>query len=148
MKFKQVLIIILSFMSCNKFSNKVTDITTDTISLNSVEDSIIIDSTKQQDSKLTLKVEIVEDEGGSKYNWVRVNVLSIIKNDTLYPISNSLSIAYYSWLPGLQEGKTYIVYLVPFPIGSEEPMNLDQWILLKGNGSIGAELIKKTNKNK
>jgi len=112
------------------------------IALNEFGDSIKMNTEKKDNSTLVLKVKVIKDEGGDKFNWVKVKVLSILKNDTEQQIPESLSIASYSWLSGLQEGKKYIVYLVPFPLGSEKITDINQWILLEGNASIGAEFVK------
>lgn len=134
---------IFIFMSCvNKSSNNLQYINEKAIALNEFGDSIKMNTEKKDNSTLVLKVKVIKDEGGDKFNWVKVKVLSILKNDTEQQIPESLSIASYSWLSGLQEGKKYIVYLVPFPLGSEKITDINQWILLEGNASIGAEFVK------
>lgn len=102
------------------------------------EPSIVLDSVKQKAAKLVLKVTMCENNGGSKFIWEKAKVLSVIHNPYLYQLPDTISIAHYSWLQGLPEKSPSIVYLIPYPLGSEEPSDIGRWMLLEGDGRIGS----------
>jgi len=114
----------------------------DSISSDAKMDTVAIDAEKESNSMLTLKVRVIEDQGGSKFDWVKAGVLSTIKNKSKVQIPDTLLIATYSWLENLQENKVYIAYLVPFPLYSDTIFDINKWILLEGDVSKGAKRIE------
>ena len=108
--------------------------------------SIVLDSIKQKAAKLVLKVTMCENDGGSKFIWEKAKVLSEIHNPSGYQLPDTISIAHYSWLQGLPEKTPCIVYLIPYPSGSEEPSDIDRWMLLEGDGRIGSVVYSSWNK--
>ena len=106
-------------------------------------DTIALYAEKENNSMLTLKVKIIEDMDGDKYIWEKAKVLSTFKNNSKVQIPDTLLISSYCWLEGdLQKGKTYIVYLLPYPLESDTIFDINKWILLDGDVSKGARLIE------
>lgn len=112
----------------------------------SIPPSIVLDSVKQKAAKLVLKVTMCENDGGSKFIWEKAKILSPIYNPSGYQLPDTISIAHYSWLQGLPEKRPCIVYLIPYPLGSEEPSDIDRWIFLEGDGCIGSIVYSSWNK--
>ena len=107
-------------------------------------DTLTVNAEKESKSRLTLIVKAIRLADSDKYYWVNVKVLYTIKNDVNEQVPDSLDIASFpdKVLVGPQEGKIYLVYLIPYPFGNKEITDIDKWFLLEGDGSVGAELIE------
>ena len=105
-------------------------------------DTVTVNPEKESKSRLTLIVKAIRQLESNQYYWVEVKVLYTIKNNVNEQIPDSLVVVSYTPLGGLQEGKIYMVYLIPFPFGRKEITYVDKWFLLEGDGSVGATLIE------
>jgi hypothetical protein len=96
-----------------------------------VEGSPQIDSSKANKAEAVLRVKFVSLNGGSKYDWDEVEVLKVLKNKSGYTFGKTLSVAHYSWNPGIPEG-TCTIYLQRY-----NPERNDLWKLLDGSAEDG-----------
>lgn len=110
------------------------------------EPAIVLDSVKQKAAKLVLKVTMCANDGGSKFIWEKAKVLSEIYNPYGYQYPDTISIAHYSWLQGLPEELPCIVYLIPYPLGSAEPSDMNRWMFPEGDGRTGSVVYSSWNK--
>ncbi len=93
--------------------------------------SMNIDSKRAQRATVILRVERVVDHGGSKYHWVTVKPLRVLKNDAKANFSKPLRVAYRGGKPGVPVG-VCTVYLEPYGDGAS-----GHWLLLDGDGTAG-----------
>jgi len=94
-------------------------------------DSSAVDPKKVQKAEVVLRVKLLSSGEGSKYLWDKVEVLQVFKNKSGYAFRRNLSVAHYSWKPGIPEG-TCTVYLERY-----DPKRNDLWKLLNGSGEEG-----------
>lgn len=102
--------------------------------------SIQIDSAKKHQSKAIVKARVLQEEGGSKYVWTRVQIMGVLCNKTNYIFPAALRIAHYSWKGSIHENKIVILYLSPYPFGSEKLNSNNEWMLLDGDAERNVQL--------
>lgn len=102
--------------------------------------SIQIDSAKKRQSKAIVKARVLQEEGGSKYVWTRVQIMDVLCNKTNYRFPATLRIAHYSWKGSIPQNKIVILYLSPYPFGSEKLNSNNEWMLLDGDAERNVQL--------
>lgn len=90
-----------------------------------------VDTKKSQKAEVVLRVKLLSSGEGSKYLWDKVEVLQVIKNKSGRAFKRTLSVAHYSWKPGIPEG-ICTIYLERY-----NPQRNDLWKLLNGSGDEG-----------
>ena len=98
-------------------------------------DSPAVDPHKVQKAEVVLRVKLLSSNGGSKYLWDEVEVLEVVKNKSGNTFRKNLSVAHYSWKPGIPEG-TCTIYLERY-----NPKRNDLWKLLNGSGEDGVSHV-------
>jgi hypothetical protein len=92
---------------------------------------------KLMGDKLAVKAEVVlrakrlSVEGGDKYAWYRVEILRVLKNVASEKLTNTLSVAAYSWKEGVPEGESTL-YLERYNGTGNE-----LWKLVGGEAATG-----------
>jgi hypothetical protein len=76
-------------------------------------------------------VKFVSTSGADKYQWDKVEILAVLKNDSKQQFGKSLEVAHYSWEAGVPKGESTI-YLEPYSDAADHP-----WKLLGGTGKMG-----------
>jgi hypothetical protein len=90
-----------------------------------------IDPSKANKAEVVLRVRLVRFEGCNKYCWPEVEILKMLQNKSGFSFKKSLTVAHYSWEPGIPEGESTI-YLERY-----NPKRNDLWKLLNGSGKEG-----------
>ena len=90
-----------------------------------------VDPARAKRGEVVLRVRLITPGEGSKYLWDRVEVLRVLKNRSGHAFGRRLSVAHYSWEPGVPEG-TCTVYLERY-----HPGRKDLWKLLGGSAEEG-----------
>src|SRR5258705_6746415 len=98
-------------------------------------DSSPVDPNKVQKAEVVLRVKLLSSGEGSKYLWDKVEVLQVVKNKSGYAFGKNLSVAHYSWKPGIAEG-TCTIYLERY-----SPKRNSLWKLLNGSGEDGVSHV-------
>ena len=94
-------------------------------------ESTYIDPSKARKADAVLRVKLVRFEGCDKYCWPEVEILKILQNKSSFSFKKRLTVAHYSWEPGVPEGESTI-YLERY-----NPKRNDLWKLLNGSGKDG-----------
>jgi hypothetical protein len=94
-------------------------------------DSHLVDTNKAKKAEVVLRVKLISSGEGSKYLWDKVEVLEVLKNNSGSSFGKNLSVAHYSWKPGIPMG-TCSIYLERY-----NPKRKDLWKLLNGSGEEG-----------
>jgi hypothetical protein len=96
------------------------------------------DSTKAEKSAAILAVSLLSPGDGEKFLWDKVKVTKVLVNKTDFSFKENLEVAHYAWKKGIPEGE-WLVYLTPYPFGSEWSSVTDstQWMLVDGDGEAG-----------
>ena len=94
-------------------------------------DSSAVDPNKVHKAEVVLRVKLLSSGEGSKYLWDKVEVLQVFRNKSGYAFRKNLSVAHYSWKPGIPEG-TCTIYLERY-----NPKRNDLWKLLNGSAEEG-----------
>ena len=90
-----------------------------------------VDPQRAARAPVVLRVQRLSIGSGSKYLWVPVRVVAVIKNESTFKFPSQLNIAHYSWKSGLPDGEC-TVYLVRYNDADES-----LWKLLDGDGAVG-----------
>jgi len=90
-----------------------------------------LDPKRASRATVVLRVERVADHGGSKYHWVTVRPLRVLKNTTKARFTKPLRVAHYGGKPGVPTG-TSTIYLEPYGDAAAK-----HWRLLDGDGTVG-----------
>jgi len=99
-------------------------------------DSSTVDPNKVQKAEVVLRVKLLSSGEGSKYRWDKVEVLQVFKNKSGYAFRRNLSVAHYSWKPGIPEG-TCTIYLERY-----NPKRNNWWKLINGSGEEGISHVE------
>src|SRR5262245_49922583 len=94
-------------------------------------ESTFIDPSKAKRAEAALRVKLLRVPDCNKYCWPEVEILKVLQNKSGFSFKNRLSVAHYSWEPGIPEGESTI-YLQRF-----NPKVGDLWKLLNGSGKDG-----------
>ncbi len=136
-KFSPILLLFALCIMCNKSQIKKTDpIKSINKTKNIYTDK---DSVKLKNSKAIVLAEYLYEEPGGKYSWTKIKIYKVLRNQTNIPITDSLSISYYSWKKGIPSKGIYKVYLTSYPFGSDTFNHLNQWMLLEGDGNVAVD---------
>jgi hypothetical protein len=119
-----LLLVILAAVQCAEEAQKEN-----TMQKKSVQGQV--DATRAGKVPVVLRVRLLEHEGGNKWDWDKVQLVSVIKNESHYQFPATFRIAYYNHEPGVPEGES-TVYLERFNEGEES-----LWKLLGGSGKTG-----------
>ena len=93
---------------------------------------------KLMDDKLAAKAEVVvrakllSSDGADKYVRFRVRVLQVLKSPPGAKLTNELSVAAYSWKPGVPDGESTL-YLERYNKQADNGL----WTLVGGEASTG-----------
>jgi hypothetical protein len=98
-------------------------------------DSRPVDPNKAKKAEVVLRVRLLAAGEGSKYLWDRVEVLRVLKNKSRHSFGQHLSVAHYSWQPGVPVG-TCTIYLERY-----DPRRNDVWKLVGGSGEEGVSHV-------
>ncbi len=90
-----------------------------------------VDPKREERATVVLRVERVTDHGGSKYHWVTVKPLRVLKNASKAKLTKPLRIAYHGGKQGVPAGIS-TVYLQPYGDGAS-----GHWLLLGGDATAG-----------
>jgi hypothetical protein len=90
-----------------------------------------IDPGKAKKAEVVLRVKLVRLEGCNKYCWPEVEIPKMLQNKSGFSFKKRLTVAHYSWEPGIPEGESTI-YLERY-----NPKRNDLWKLLNGSGKEG-----------
>jgi len=93
--------------------------------------SKFIDSTRAAKVPVVLRVKLISTSGADKYQWDKVEILAVLKNDSKQQFGKSLEVAHYSWEQGIPKGESTI-YLEPYSDAADHP-----WKLLGGSAKMG-----------
>ena len=96
----------------------------------------LLDASLAAAAPVVLRVQWLQDSGGDKYAWQQVRVLQVLKNDSSYTFTNTVSIAHYSWTNGIPRAMC-TVYLERYNPGRE-----DLWKLMGGSALGGVSHIE------
>jgi hypothetical protein len=91
----------------------------------------LMDPARADKAPVVLRVRSLGPGVADKYAWVRVQVVSVLKNTTESQFAGEMQIAYYSGQPGIPEGEC-TVYLEAYSDAADHP-----WKLLGGSGVQG-----------
>jgi|RhiMetdeSRZDD1v2_1073273.scaffolds.fasta_scaffold1428664_2 hypothetical protein len=95
------------------------------------QEPTFIDPSKARRSEVALRVKLVSVADCNKYCWAEVEILKVLQNKSGFSFKKRLSVAYYSWEPGIPEGESTI-YLERY-----NPKGSVFWKLLNGSGKDG-----------
>lgn len=98
-------------------------------------DSSPVDPNKVRRAEVVLRVKLLSSGEGSKYLWDKVEVLKVVLNKSDHVFGKNLSVAHYSWKPGIPGG-TCTIYLERY---NSKRNNL--WKLLNGSGEDGVSHV-------
>ena len=101
------------------------------------------DSVKAQKSKAIVLAELIDPGIGNKYMYPIIKINKIIKNDFNYSFPDMIKVAHYNWKNGVPKGKECMIYLAPWPYGSNELSADNQWMLLEADGDYACECNNK-----
>lgn len=90
-----------------------------------------VDPKRARRAPVVLRVERVAEHGGSKYHWVTVKPLRVLKDTTKAGFTKPLRVAYYGGKKGVPAGISTL-YLEPYGDGAS-----GHWRLLDGDGAKG-----------
>lgn len=90
-----------------------------------------MDSQRASKVAVVLRVRLIEREGGNKYEWDTVRLVSVIKNESKYKFPEQFRIAHDNGEAGVPEGESTI-YLERFNATDES-----LWKLLGGSAATG-----------
>ncbi|HTG93155.1 MAG TPA: hypothetical protein VL866_11240 [Pyrinomonadaceae bacterium] len=94
-------------------------------------ESTYIDPSKAKKAEVVLRVRLVRLEGCDKYCWPEVEILKMLQNKSGFSFKKRLTVAHYSWEPGIPEGESTI-YLERY-----NSKRNDFWKLLNGSAKDG-----------
>ena len=94
-------------------------------------ESAFIDPGKAKRAEVALRVKLVRVPDCDKYCWPEVEILKALQNKSGFSFKKRLSVAHYSWEPGIPEGESTI-YLQRY-----NPKGSALWKLLNGSGKDG-----------
>src|SRR5262249_40374744 len=94
------------------------------------QEPTFIDPSKAKRAEVALRVKLVSVADCNKYCWTEVEILKVLQNKSGFSFKKRLSVAHYSWEPGIPEGESTI-YLERF----NPDRNLGK--LLNGSGKDG-----------
>jgi hypothetical protein len=97
--------------------------------------SLNVDPARFKEVQLVLRVLRVAPGAADKYAWVRVRILTVLKNETGREFGPELEIAYYSGKPGVP-AEPCTVYLEPYSDAPDHP-----WKLLGGSAVRGVSHV-------
>jgi hypothetical protein len=97
------------------------------------------DLVKAQKSKAIVLAELIDPGDGNKYLYPIIRINKVIKNDLGYSFPDTLKVAHYNWKNGVPKGKECLIYLTPWPYGSDELSEDNQWMLLEADGDYACE---------
>jgi hypothetical protein len=100
---------------------------------------IHLDSSKLHQSKAIVKARLLKEEGGSKYLWTTVEIIAVLCNKTNFNFSSTCRIAHYSWKGNISENSIVILYLSPYPFGSQGLNANNEWMLLNGDAQSSVQ---------
>ena len=80
---------------------------------------------------VVLRVQLIADEGGSKYSWDKVKLLEVLKNTSGYEFPPEFEIAHYTAEPGVPKGES-TVYLERY-----NDTDIHRWKLFEGSAKHG-----------
>ena len=95
-----------------------------------------VDTLRLGRAVLVLRAQLVQAGIGSKFLWDSVRVLRVIKNASGRPVPNTMTVARYSWEPGVPE-RPCTVYLEAYGDGAT-----GRWQLLNGSAKLGVSHIE------
>jgi hypothetical protein len=95
------------------------------------EKTMQMDAGRASKVPVVLRVRLIEHEGGNKWDWDKVELVSVLKNESPYQFPATFRIAYYNHEAGVPEGES-TVYLERFNDADES-----LWKLLEGSGKTG-----------
>jgi len=90
-----------------------------------------VDSQRASKVAVVLRVRLIEHEGGNKYEWDTVHLVSVIKNDSPHKFPEQFRVAHDNGEAGIPEGES-TVYLERFNATDES-----LWKLLGGSAATG-----------
>ena len=112
------------------------------INIENQKENIKIDTVKASKSLAVLKVKLLKFNGGNKYYYSTINVLDILINKTNFNFKDTMQIAYYNWQSGIPPVKECVIYITPWPFGSDVLID-GKWMLIssgiKNEGNSACE---------
>ena len=85
----------------------------------SLATNTLVDSDASREVPLVLRVKVVENHGGSKYHWVTVEILAVLKNTTDEQFGRKMDVATLGLGQGIPEGQCTI-YLTRYNDANHE----------------------------
>lgn len=138
MKYLIAFFILITFSYCNSKTEQIV-----VINQNNKEfETVKMDTIKKNKAKAVIKAKALNTGVGDKYLYQKIEVLEVIKNNTNFIFKDTLTVAHYSWKLGVPLEKECIIYLTPWPYGSETLNEEKQWMLLDGDGEYACEIQK------
>ena len=99
------------------------------------DSSMFIDPGRAAKVPVVLRVRLLNAVGSDKFQWDRVDVIAVIKNESKRQFGGPLEVARYNWEPGVPKGESTI-YLEPYSDAPEHP-----WKLLGASGRLGVSHV-------
>ena len=106
------------------------------------KNSLQIDSVKSASSQAIIRASLIQEGTGDKYIWDTVAVKAVLKNDLNFKFPERLPVARYSWDEGFKCSGEFVLYLNPFPLGSETLNEAQRWMVLEGKCEIAATCLE------
>jgi len=107
-----------------------------------------VDKRKLSQAPVVVQVKIIEEYGGSKYYWMKVQVTSVLKNKSSGSVPSEVQVGYIDWSDPIVRltGTRCTMYLVPCKDGWN-----DRWMLLGhylGRGTSHGDRVLPTGERK
>lgn len=97
---------------------------------------------KKNGAQAVVIAELIHSgDNGDKFLWDTVRILEVLYNKTTSHFQKEIEVAYYSTEAGLPKNVQCILYLEPYPMGSEYN-DEDGWMLLGGGRATGVEMVE------